>query len=872
MVDKAIEVRVSFTDEGGSDEVLTSAATAAVSPAIQQQVSNSPATGAPTISGTAQVGQTLTADTSGISDSDGLDDVSYSYQWIRNDGTGDTDISTATSSTYTLLDADEGKTIKVRVSFTDDDGNAETLTSAATVSVAAAPVPLTVSLTSEPTSHDGTREFTFHIQFSEQVKLSYKTLRDHAFTVTGGSVKGAGRMNRPSNISWRITIQPDGNGAVTIVLPITTDCEAAGAVCTGDGRKLSSGLSVIVPGPVQNSPAMGAPTITGATQVGETLTASTSGIADADGLDNVSYSYQWIRNDGTDYTDITGATSSSYTLVDDDEGKAIKVKVSFTDDADNDETLTSTATATVAAKPNSAATGAPTIGGTAQVGRTLTADISGISDKDGLTNVSFSYQWIRNDGIDDSHIGGATGSTYTLVSDDEGKTIKVKVSFSDYEGNSETLTSAAIGSVAAKPNAEATGAPTISGTARAGETLTADTSGISDADGLDNATYSYQWVRNDGTTDTDISGAADSTYTLVEADEGKTIKVKVSFTDDEGNSETLTSAATGSVAAKPNAEATGAPTISGTARVGETLTADTSDIADSDGLNNISYSYQWVRNDNSTDTDIVGATGSTYTLVSADEGMTIKVKVSFTDDEGNAESLTSDPTATVAPRPNTVATGKPTVSGTAQVGETLTADTSDIADSDGLNNISYSYQWVRNDNSTDTDIVGATGSTYTLVSEDEGNTIEVKVSFTDDEGNTEELTSAPTTVVQPKPGPVVDNGGAIWVATMTAGLLPYGHYGYSGFDGARGGSLTTTEFSIDGVTYTVKGMGASGWMYITFDREIPQAFTIEVDGTRLDSSDASFTSYSYGKTYEWRDTRISWSDGDTVELKLNSSS
>ena len=78
------------------------------------------------------------------------------------------------------------------------------------------------------------------------------------------------------------------------------------------------------------------------------------------------------------------------------------------------------------------------------------------------------------------------------------------------------------------------GAPTISGTAQVGETPTADTSGIGDDNGLTNVTYSYQWIRNDGGTDTDIMGATDSSYTPVAADEGKTIKVKVTFTDDEG--------------------------------------------------------------------------------------------------------------------------------------------------------------------------------------------------------------------------------------------------------------------------------------------------------------------------------------------------
>ena len=209
---KAIKVRVSFTDEGGNDEVLTSAATGAVSPAIQQQQStNTPATGAPTISGTAQVGETLTADTSEISDDDGLDDVSYSYQWIRSDGTTDTDISAATSSTYTLVDADQGETIKVKVSFDDDEGNAEILTSAPTTAVKQ---PLTASVTSRPASHTGTGTFTFEFSFSEEPKAGFsrKTLRNHAFTVTGGSVDVAGRTNRPSNIPWRITIEPDGDG------------------------------------------------------------------------------------------------------------------------------------------------------------------------------------------------------------------------------------------------------------------------------------------------------------------------------------------------------------------------------------------------------------------------------------------------------------------------------------------------------------------------------------------------------------------------------------------------------------------------------------------------------------------------------------
>ena len=78
---------------------------------------------------------------------------------------------------------------------------------------------------------------------------SYKTLRDHAFTVTGGKVVRAKRLEKGGNARWEIHVRPDGDGTVTIVLPATTDCDAQGAVCTADGRKLSNRLELTVSGP-----------------------------------------------------------------------------------------------------------------------------------------------------------------------------------------------------------------------------------------------------------------------------------------------------------------------------------------------------------------------------------------------------------------------------------------------------------------------------------------------------------------------------------------------------------------------------------------------------------------------------------------------
>ena len=109
--------------------------------------------------------------------------------------------------------------------------------------------PLTVGLENAATTHDGSAGFTFELRFSENLRLSYVTLRDRAFVVTDGGVLRAQRIDKPSNIRWRITVQPDGNGDVTVVLPVATDCDASGTICTQDGRELSSRLELTVRGP-----------------------------------------------------------------------------------------------------------------------------------------------------------------------------------------------------------------------------------------------------------------------------------------------------------------------------------------------------------------------------------------------------------------------------------------------------------------------------------------------------------------------------------------------------------------------------------------------------------------------------------------------
>ena len=406
---------------------------------------------------------------------------------------------------------------------------------------------------------------------------------------------------------------------------------------------------------------------------------------------------------------------------------------------------------------NVVATGAPAISGTAQVGKVLTADASAIEDGNGLNRVKFQYQWVSYDGTTDTDIEGATESAYRLQAADEGKTLKVRGSFTDRHGYAESLTSAATpAALAAAPNIAPTGAPTISRPTHVSGTLTVSVQGIDDQNGMHHASFRYRWVATDGTIETVVQDSEKPIYVLAEADEGKTVQVDATFTDDDGYEETLFSVPTGAIGPRPNRPATGEPTINGTVQVGETLTADTSGIKDADGINRdrVRFQFKWIANDGVTDTELSYGPGNsgfpnytTYTLTVDDAGKTIRVQVEFNDGRGHRETVTSAPSPQVLPGPNIPATGVPTISGAPKVGRTLTVDASGISDPNGLDPAAFSHQWVVSDGATDTDIAGADDSTYTAIADDTGKTIHVRVTFTDKGGYQESVTSAATVPV-----------------------------------------------------------------------------------------------------------------------------
>ena len=314
---------------------------------MPESYANLPASGSPTISGTAQVGETLTADTSGIADEDGLDNAAFSYQWLADDA----DIPGAAESTYTILEADEGKTVTVQVSFTDDAGNEESLTSAATEAVAGNEESLTSedvavwsAIMTVESVYQGYGYYSTDTKKAGSLSPASFEVDGTTYTVKMVETQGWMYIGVDRELPFDFVLELDGERFASSDASFRSYSYGNIYRWERTGLRWRDGDTVEVrllrafeEETAVNSPATGAPTVSGAAQVGETLTAGTSGIADEDGLENVSFNYQWLADDA----EIAGATGYTYTLADTDAGKTIKVRVSFTDDADNEETLTS---------------------------------------------------------------------------------------------------------------------------------------------------------------------------------------------------------------------------------------------------------------------------------------------------------------------------------------------------------------------------------------------------------------------------------------------------------------------------------------------------------------------------------------------------
>lgn len=292
--------------------------------------------------------------------------------------------------------------------------------------------------------------------------------------------------------------------------------------------------------------------------------------------------------------------------------------------------------------------------------------------------------------------------------------------------NDNALSNTATVSVTVNPiNDAPTGNVTISGEAKEYSTLTADTTAVIDTDGL--GTFSYQWLSNG----IEIDDAVSLSYTIIQEDIGHTLSVKVSYTDDGGTQETLTSASTSAVK-----NTNDAPVVEDTSASGkeDTSLEITLNVTDPDAGDNHTFSIVQQPSNGSA---AVLDNKVTYTPTNnyfGEDSFTYKAN------DGELDSNTATVTITLTDV-NELPEGNVTISGDTTEGETLTADTSTITDEDGIG--TFGYQWLRNDEP----IMGATDGTYTTVDEDAGQAISVIVSYTDQKDTEEHITSTAVTIV-----------------------------------------------------------------------------------------------------------------------------
>jgi hypothetical protein len=481
--DKTLTVKVSASKSGYNSLSATSAAT----PDLTID-----STGVAVISGTPQVGKTLSVNNLSYTLPGGGSIASpvRGYQWYRSGSK----ITGAVNQTYVLTSSDYGKKMTVAVSGGLAGYIPHTTTSAATTTVArgvfngslAAPV---VTETDLPT-----RRLT--------VTMPVGSITDASPSYSYQWYRGTSKISKATKSYYKLTSSDYGKN-VTVRVKVAKSNYTSIYLYSADAS-----YSLI--------PSSTTPTITGTLAIGQTISVAPVTTTLNGSPVTPDFTYRWYRNTST----ISGATSSSYTLTPSDIGKTIKVTVTSSKLGALGWSKTSASTAKLGSST------VPMAGWNAQANatvslpdasRVLTVTGTGITEPD----VKYSFQWYRGS----SKISKATKSYYKLSSSDTGKLISVRVLASK-----STFTSITKSSVPVNYTVTANSAPVISDTTPAVNdtlTITLPTYTLAGSPFVPSSgDYTYRWYRSGSS----ISGATGDTYVVKSSDKGKTIKVKVTVT------------------------------------------------------------------------------------------------------------------------------------------------------------------------------------------------------------------------------------------------------------------------------------------------------------------------------------------------------
>ncbi|SCZ76046.1 S-layer homology domain-containing protein [Acidaminobacter hydrogenoformans] len=492
---------------------------------------------------------------------------------------------------------------------------------------------------------------------------------------------------------------------------------------------------------------------------------------------SASATYQWERSDRVDgiFTAITGATSSTYVVVEEDVGMFLRVMASGTGNYKGSVTSSPTTVVKVVNLTD------VKISGTAQFGSTLSAVIE-------PAGATASYQWQRAaaEGGPYTNISGAAGSSYVIGAADVDQYLRVMANGRD--GYAESVTS----SPTLKVTAISLTKVTISGTAQFGSTLSA----VIEPAG---ATASYQWQRAaaEGGPYIDISGAAGSSYVIGAADVDQYLRVMANGRD--GYAESVTSSPTLKVTAISLTKVT----ISGTAQFGSTLSA----VIEPAGA---TVTYQWERLNETEDKyePISGATASGYTVSAEDLGRTLRVTATGTG--GYAHEVPSSPILVQAP----VNLTDVKITGTAQFGSTLNA----VIEPAGAT-ASYQWQSAAAEGGPYIDISGATGSSYVIGAADVDQYLRVMANGTG--GYAGEVTSSPPLEVTAiSLTEVTISGTAQFGSTLSVVIEPAGATASYQWQRAAEADGLYTDIS-----------GATGNSYVIDAADVDQFLRVTANGT-----------------------------------------